>query len=36
MSRPPWRRFDPVVCCNARGRYGGVVTLERLVAEITR
>jgi hypothetical protein len=31
MARPPEQRFDPVVCCDARGRYAGVVSVERLV-----
>jgi CBS domain len=35
MSRPPWRRFDPVVCCDGRGRYAGIVTLERLIADLS-
>jgi len=29
--RPPATRFDPVVCCDARGRYLGLVRIERLV-----
>jgi EAL domain-containing protein (putative c-di-GMP-specific phosphodiesterase class I) len=35
MSRPPAERFDPVVCCDARGRYVGVVKVERLVEGLT-
>jgi hypothetical protein len=31
MERAPGERFDPVVCCDARGRYEGVVSVERLV-----
>jgi len=31
MARDPARRFDPLVCCDASGRYAGVVPLERLV-----
>jgi hypothetical protein len=31
MARPFDERFDPVVCCDPRGRYAGVVTVERLV-----
>jgi EAL domain-containing protein (putative c-di-GMP-specific phosphodiesterase class I) len=31
MTRPFEQRFDPVVCCDARGRYVGVVKVERLV-----
>jgi EAL domain-containing protein (putative c-di-GMP-specific phosphodiesterase class I) len=35
MERPPAERFDPVVCCDARGRYVGVVKVERLVEGLT-
>jgi EAL domain-containing protein (putative c-di-GMP-specific phosphodiesterase class I) len=35
MARPFAERFDPVVCCDARGRYVGVVKLERLVEGLT-
>jgi EAL domain-containing protein (putative c-di-GMP-specific phosphodiesterase class I) len=31
MTRPFDERFDPVVCCDPRGRYVGVVKVERLV-----
>jgi EAL domain-containing protein (putative c-di-GMP-specific phosphodiesterase class I) len=31
MERPAAERFDPVVGCDARGRYVGVVRVERLV-----
>lgn len=31
MERPATERFDPVVACDARGRYVGVVRVERLV-----
>lgn len=31
MGREPARRFAPLVCCDAGGRYAGVVPLERLV-----
>jgi EAL domain-containing protein (putative c-di-GMP-specific phosphodiesterase class I) len=31
MERAAAERFDPVVCCDARGRYVGVVRVERLV-----
>jgi hypothetical protein len=32
MLRPPATRFHPVVLCDVRGRYVGVVRIERLVA----
>jgi EAL domain-containing protein (putative c-di-GMP-specific phosphodiesterase class I) len=32
MLRPPATRFHPVVVCDVRGRYVGVVRIERLVA----
>lgn len=32
MARPPETRFHPVVCCGQRGRYLGIVPVERLVA----
>ncbi|MEA2440178.1 MAG: hypothetical protein QOH76_1602 [Thermoleophilaceae bacterium] len=35
MARPAAERFDPVVCCDARGRYVGVVKVERLVEGLT-
>jgi EAL domain-containing protein (putative c-di-GMP-specific phosphodiesterase class I) len=31
MERPAAERFDPVVGCDARGRYVGVIPVERLV-----
>jgi EAL domain-containing protein (putative c-di-GMP-specific phosphodiesterase class I) len=31
MARPPAERFTPVVCCDERGRYVGIVRVERLV-----
>jgi EAL domain-containing protein (putative c-di-GMP-specific phosphodiesterase class I) len=31
MARPLAERFDPVVCCDGRGRYIGVVKVERLM-----
>ncbi len=31
MVRPPARRFDPLVCCEADGAYAGIVALERVV-----
>jgi EAL domain-containing protein (putative c-di-GMP-specific phosphodiesterase class I) len=31
MERPAAERYDPVVACDARGRYGGVVRVERLI-----
>jgi EAL domain-containing protein (putative c-di-GMP-specific phosphodiesterase class I) len=31
MARPAAERFDPVVCCDPRGRYVGVVKVERLI-----
>jgi EAL domain-containing protein (putative c-di-GMP-specific phosphodiesterase class I) len=36
MVRPPAVRFDPLVCCDPRGRYLGLVRVERLVAESLR
>jgi EAL domain-containing protein (putative c-di-GMP-specific phosphodiesterase class I) len=35
MERPVAERFDPIVCCDARGRYVGVVKVERLVEGLT-
>src|SRR4051794_12762716 len=35
MARPRAERFDPIVCCDARGRYVGVVKVERLVEGLT-
>lgn len=34
VLRPPATRFDPVVCCDGRGRYVGLVRIERLVAAL--
>jgi hypothetical protein len=31
MTRPPSERFGPLVFCDERGRYAGLVRLERLV-----
>jgi hypothetical protein len=31
MTRPPARRFDPLVCWDAGGRYEGLVRIERVV-----
>lgn len=31
MARPFAERFDPLVCCDGRGRYLGVVKVERLM-----
>jgi hypothetical protein len=31
MTRPPERRFDPLVCWDQTGRYAGLVRMERLV-----
>jgi EAL domain-containing protein (putative c-di-GMP-specific phosphodiesterase class I) len=36
MLREPARRFDPLVCCDANGRYAGIVTLDRLVETLAR
>lgn len=36
VLRPPATRFDPVVCCDARGRYLGLVRIERLVAALAQ
>ncbi|MEA2466055.1 MAG: hypothetical protein QOJ57_181 [Thermoleophilaceae bacterium] len=35
MTRPFEERFDPVVCCDPRGRYVGLVQVERLVDGLT-
>jgi EAL domain-containing protein (putative c-di-GMP-specific phosphodiesterase class I) len=35
MTRPFGERFDPVVCCDGRGRYIGLVKVERLVEGLT-
>lgn len=34
MLRPPATRFHPLVCCDGRGRYVGLVRVERLVAAL--
>jgi hypothetical protein len=34
MTRPPGRRFEPVVLCDEPGRYIGIVRVERLVQEL--
>ena len=34
VLRSPAVRFDPVVCCDGRGRYVGIVRIERLVAAL--
>jgi hypothetical protein len=34
MLRPPATRFHPIVCCDGRGRYVGVVPLEALVSAL--
>lgn len=34
VTRPPERRFDPIVCCDGRGRYVGIVRIERLVSAL--
>ena len=31
MTRPPARRFDPLVCWDDSGRYAGLVRMERVV-----
>jgi EAL domain-containing protein (putative c-di-GMP-specific phosphodiesterase class I) len=31
LLRPPERRFDPLICCDANGDYAGIVPFERLV-----
>lgn len=32
LARPALRRYAPVVCCDAEGRYLGIIRFERLVA----
>ena len=32
LVREPWLRFDPLVCRDGRGRYVGIVAMERLIA----
>jgi EAL domain-containing protein (putative c-di-GMP-specific phosphodiesterase class I) len=34
MTRPSATRFDPPVCCDGRGRYVGVVRMERVVERL--
>ena len=34
VTRPLPTRFDPVVCCDGRGRYVGIVRIERLVSAL--
>ena len=34
MLRPVVSRFDPLVCCDVRGRYVGVVRIEQLVTAL--
>lgn len=34
VLRPPATRFDPIICCDGRGRYVGVVRIERLVTAL--
>ncbi len=36
VQRPPLERFTPLVCCDAAGRYIGLVRVERLVTALTR
>lgn len=36
VLRPPATRFDPVICCDTRGRYLGIVRIERLVAALAQ
>lgn len=35
MARPPERRFTPLVCTEAAGRFVGLLTIERLIARLT-
>ena len=35
MTREPLERWDPLVCIDARGRYVGIVRVERLVDELS-
>jgi hypothetical protein len=34
LTRPPAQRFDPLVCCDGRGRYEGLVKVERLIERL--
>jgi hypothetical protein len=34
MTRPPATRFDPSACCDGRGRYLGLVRVERMVQRL--
>lgn len=36
MTRDPAVRFAPLVCCDERGRYVGIVRIERLVERLAR
>src|SRR3712207_2853310 len=36
VQRPPLERFTPLVCCDAGGRYIGIVRIERLVSALAR
>ncbi len=36
MSRPPERRFDPLVCWDESGRYAGLIRIERAVDILAR
>jgi EAL domain-containing protein (putative c-di-GMP-specific phosphodiesterase class I) len=34
LTRPPAQRFDPLVCCDGRGAYRGLVNVERLIERL--
>lgn len=34
MTRPRANRFDPSVCCDGRGRYVGLIRMERLIERL--
>lgn len=36
LHRPPERRFDPLICCDADGAYTGIVHVERLVEALAQ
>jgi EAL domain-containing protein (putative c-di-GMP-specific phosphodiesterase class I) len=36
LLRPPADRFQPLLCADARGRYLGVVRMERLITELAK
>lgn len=36
MIRDPAERFDPVLCCDGRGRYLGIVGVDRILSAVTR